>query len=179
MLYYLRARYFNPVSGRFLTKDPDGGDTFDPATLHKYVYAGGEPVNRLDRSGNATTMENTLLLAGVTLTAATAIYYVERPIKCIWCEGVSQLSAALYVDLLAPGVRVIGLYSRGVGHIFQAPYQWETWQHQATASGRRRPEGTRPRRRKGRLESAEQTPWGQRWARKMERTVAPFSRAVG
>jgi RHS repeat-associated protein len=29
-LYYLRARYMNPLTGRFLSRDPEGGSRFDP-----------------------------------------------------------------------------------------------------------------------------------------------------
>jgi RHS repeat-associated protein len=50
-LYYLRARYLNPLSGRFLTRDPEAGRIKIPATLHKYVYAGGDPLDREDPSG--------------------------------------------------------------------------------------------------------------------------------
>src|SRR2546430_1737235 len=50
-LYYLRARYFNPLTGRFLTRDPDSGRPQDPATLHKCLYASADPVNELDPSG--------------------------------------------------------------------------------------------------------------------------------
>jgi RHS repeat-associated protein len=50
-LYYLRARYFNPETGRFLTKDPELGHRDDPATLHKYLYADGNPVDFADPSG--------------------------------------------------------------------------------------------------------------------------------
>ena len=44
-LYYLRARYYNPPTGRFMSRDPEEGNPFDPKTLHKYLYAGGDPVN--------------------------------------------------------------------------------------------------------------------------------------
>ena len=44
-LYYLRARYYNPLTGRFLSRDPEDGKSVDPKTLHKYLYAGGDPVN--------------------------------------------------------------------------------------------------------------------------------------
>ena len=44
-LYYLRARYFNPLSDRFLTRDTYAGNPLDPATLHKYLYAHAEPVD--------------------------------------------------------------------------------------------------------------------------------------
>ena len=39
-LYYLRARYYNPLTGRFVSMDPEDGIPTDPRTLHKYVYAG-------------------------------------------------------------------------------------------------------------------------------------------
>jgi len=53
-LYYLRARYMNPVTGRFMSRDPEDGDPTDPATLQKYLYANGDPTNRMDPSGRTT-----------------------------------------------------------------------------------------------------------------------------
>jgi RHS repeat-associated protein len=50
-LYYLRARYYNPNTGRFMSRDPEDGKAKIPATLHKYLYADGDPVNRIDPSG--------------------------------------------------------------------------------------------------------------------------------
>ena len=50
-LYYLRARYYNPNTGRFLSRDPEDGKPWDPKTLHKYLYAGGDPVNAIDPTG--------------------------------------------------------------------------------------------------------------------------------
>ena len=49
--YYLRARYYAPGSGRFLTMDPWQGSIFDPVSLHKYLYAHGDPVNNVDPGG--------------------------------------------------------------------------------------------------------------------------------
>ena len=57
-LYYLRARYYNPLTGRFVSRDPKEHSPYefehkplDPARLHKYLYAGGDPVNRIDPMG--------------------------------------------------------------------------------------------------------------------------------
>jgi RHS repeat-associated protein len=57
-LYYLRARYYNPLTGRFMSRDPRDGQFIngtripnDPRKLHKYLYAEGDPANLLDRSG--------------------------------------------------------------------------------------------------------------------------------
>jgi RHS repeat-associated protein len=52
-LYYLRARYYNQLTGRFLSRDPKDGDYSDPATLHKYLYASADPVDLIDPSGRA------------------------------------------------------------------------------------------------------------------------------
>jgi RHS repeat-associated protein len=53
-LYYLRARYYNPLTGRFLSRDQEDGVTTDPASLHKYLYADGDPVNGWDPTGRDT-----------------------------------------------------------------------------------------------------------------------------
>jgi RHS repeat-associated protein len=50
-LYYLRARYYNPATGRFLSRDPENGFLSIPITLHKYLYAGGNPPNWSDPRG--------------------------------------------------------------------------------------------------------------------------------
>jgi RHS repeat-associated protein len=49
--YYLRARYYNPLSGRLLSTDPEASVITDPSTLHRYFYATADPVNRVDPSG--------------------------------------------------------------------------------------------------------------------------------
>ena len=50
-MYYLRARYYNPATGRFLTRDSYDGDVRDPGSLHKYLYTANDPVNGIDPSG--------------------------------------------------------------------------------------------------------------------------------
>jgi RHS repeat-associated protein len=49
--YYLRARYYDQGSGRFLSHDPLLGDLYAPFTLHRYLYARNDPVNYLDPGG--------------------------------------------------------------------------------------------------------------------------------
>jgi RHS repeat-associated protein len=50
-LQYLRARYYNPNTGRFNSLDPFAGDVNDPQSLHKYLYCHANPVNGIDPSG--------------------------------------------------------------------------------------------------------------------------------
>lgn len=49
--YYLRARYYDPNTGRFASTDPFEGFNNQPLTLHDYLYAGVNPVNAIDPSG--------------------------------------------------------------------------------------------------------------------------------
>jgi RHS repeat-associated protein len=45
-LYYLRARYYDPTSGQFLTRDP-----IEAVTQQPYQYAHDDPLNAFDPSG--------------------------------------------------------------------------------------------------------------------------------
>jgi len=49
--YYLRARYYDPATGRFNRTDPYAGSPQDPQSLHKYLYCHANPVNATDPSG--------------------------------------------------------------------------------------------------------------------------------
>ncbi|HND52172.1 MAG TPA: RHS repeat-associated core domain-containing protein, partial [Pirellulaceae bacterium] len=50
-LVYLRARWYEPETGRFLSPDPNVGNPRDPAAMHRYTYAAADPVNRCDPAG--------------------------------------------------------------------------------------------------------------------------------
>ena len=110
-LYYLRARYYNPNTGRFLSRDPEDGIPTDPATLHKYDYAGGDPVNAIDPTGRATMplplpqprsagggFEYAMLISMITIaeipaikavacSLSTAYYYLADSLHAITSGG--------------------------------------------------------------------------------------------
>jgi len=50
-LYYLRARYYDPSIGRFITRDPRPGMTTDPQSQNRYVYVVNNPVRYIDPLG--------------------------------------------------------------------------------------------------------------------------------
>ena len=81
----------NPATGNFLTMDTYEGSIYDPDTLHKYLYANGNPVTYSDPSGNfasavgglvATTINTVMnnfqtlnamgIISGLTNSAITA-----------------------------------------------------------------------------------------------------------
>ncbi|MBI1897644.1 MAG: RHS repeat-associated core domain-containing protein [Acidobacteria bacterium] len=71
-MYYLRARWYRPQVGRFVTADTYEGEEDQPGSLHRYLYAGADPVNRIDPSGFANTIENAQAtqISGVTTQTA-------------------------------------------------------------------------------------------------------------
>ena len=51
---YAEQRYYNNGTGRFWSVDPGGmktADATDPVSLNRYAYAGGDPANRVDPTG--------------------------------------------------------------------------------------------------------------------------------
>jgi hypothetical protein len=66
------ARYYNPLTGRFLSRDPEDGKSADPATLHKYLYAGGDPINGIDPSGRDSILETGAIDFDIILEPAEA-----------------------------------------------------------------------------------------------------------
>lgn len=80
--YYLRARYYNPILGRFHSLDTYLGRQFEPITLHKYLYANANPVRFIDPSGNMSLLEISigvrLHLSNVAITLSPAIYLINH-----------------------------------------------------------------------------------------------------
>jgi RHS repeat-associated protein len=50
-LVYLRARYYDAGTGRFISKDPLSGFVTKPQSLNRWVYVQNNPVNRRDPTG--------------------------------------------------------------------------------------------------------------------------------
>ena len=50
-LQYLRARWYEPTTGRFISQDPTMGSTLNPLSLNRYTYAWSNPTNMSDPSG--------------------------------------------------------------------------------------------------------------------------------
>ncbi|HSX44454.1 MAG TPA: RHS repeat-associated core domain-containing protein [Candidatus Saccharimonadales bacterium] len=50
-LYYLRARYYDPTTGSFTSRDPQSGNLADTQTQNGYSYANDNPINMTDPSG--------------------------------------------------------------------------------------------------------------------------------
>lgn len=51
-LQYLRARYYDSTTGRFITEDTYDGNIYEPLTRNQYLYTNNDPVNYIDPSGH-------------------------------------------------------------------------------------------------------------------------------
>jgi RHS repeat-associated protein len=52
-LYYMHARYYDPILGRFQTQDSMRGSMGSPVSLNRYTYCQNDPISLADPSGNS------------------------------------------------------------------------------------------------------------------------------
>jgi RHS repeat-associated protein len=96
-LLYYRARYYNPAWGRFVSADPIGFE----GGINPYVYAGNNPINRTDPSGEIAS----------TLGPSWPYYYHGPTEPRPWDYFVANTSRQAK-DL---GKAIAG-WAKGVGH---------------------------------------------------------------
>ncbi len=72
--YYLRARYLNPGTGRFLQQDPLWGSANNPFSLQRYGYSEGDPLGKMDPNGMAAVnLEETQVVANLQLQLGRSV----------------------------------------------------------------------------------------------------------
>jgi RHS repeat-associated protein len=72
-LYSLRARYYDPSVGRFMSRDTWAYNYGNPVELNRYVYAAGNPTRYRDPSGHQGVREYAALALITAVVASTAI----------------------------------------------------------------------------------------------------------
>jgi len=82
--YYLRARMYDPTTGRFVSYDPEE-DTSNK--LHKYLYVGGDPINKVDPTG-----EEEFTLAGVDMSSIVYAILGTIAVTVLW-QPIGQAGA--------------------------------------------------------------------------------------
>ena len=85
--YYLRARYYNPSAGQFISRDSWEGDDRNPITLNKYAYANSNPVMYTDPSGHIAMMVDAILSVISTYSETSfGMQAIELINECVECE---------------------------------------------------------------------------------------------
>jgi RHS repeat-associated protein len=71
-LLYLRARWYDPKVGRFISTDPFEGRQKDPRSLNRYSYVHGDPMHFADPSGMTETAASLSVAQGSILGMGAA-----------------------------------------------------------------------------------------------------------
>jgi len=104
-LYYLRARYYNPATGRFMSRDPLDGQLKDPKSLHKYLYAEGDSVDAIDPTGRGA------LLQFIFTTAE-----ISMPVEAVLSSAGAKAAVCLAgIALFVKGLATSSLFDAGAG----------------------------------------------------------------
>lgn len=104
--YHLRARYYQPGTGRFTAIDPYEGDEFSPDSFHKYLYCSNDPANRIDPTGLSDLIEMTVAMSvGEALTVIsvptiTAVAVLEHPMRYYRYTSKAKVLQAQSTDLV-------------------------------------------------------------------------------
>ena len=73
---YLRARYYQPDKGRFLTRDTYTGEEDEPLSLHLYTYCGNDGVNMIDPTGHWGLTDGRYVHQDITKEALLNLNYM-------------------------------------------------------------------------------------------------------
>ena len=118
-LYYLRARYMNPETATFTSMDSYAGNIYDPASLHRYLYANANPVKYTDPSGHSplvslTTSVRCLVMNDVTkilCTMAVMSGLINMGLKALrqgynnlFCDANEDFDVRDYIESFVEGL---------------------------------------------------------------------------
>lgn len=138
-LYDLRARYYNPALGRFLSQDTFAVNFSNPVELNRYVYTGNSPINRTDPSGQffidtAILKRNAIVIGGALVPVGRAAYlYFARAgwIVASYLPQLLSLNADQVFDLISTG-QIIWNWLQNYGTSLQTQPQQAPTPTQAT-----------------------------------------------
>ncbi len=112
-LVYMRARYYEPATGWFISEDPaqDG--------VNWYLYADGNPVNKVDPDGKMPAVVISLL---VVIIEGLIAALVDIGIQLVFTGGDFSRINWAQVGVAA----ALGILGGAVGHFFRAAHYMKT-----------------------------------------------------
>ena len=106
---YLRARYYDPTIGRFISRDSFAGSNNDPLSLNLYTYCHNNPIIYQDKSGHWIHLAIGAAvgaLVGGAIKVATNLIDPEKD----WNDGLgtAMIAGAASGFLASTGVGLVG-----------------------------------------------------------------------
>jgi RHS repeat-associated protein len=98
-MYSLRARYYAPGAGRFVSRDVWPVDYGDPWELNRYGYTGNNPGNYSDPTGMFGLTDAKLLIGKIATAATGALIAFRDKVLLLWQR------AALWIQQITPWVQ--------------------------------------------------------------------------
>jgi len=105
---FMRARFYDPATGRFLSKDPVQGSFDNPLTLNEYLYASSNPMKNIDPQGEFF-LES--LALGMTIETITVVFELGAAAGLITNEKAAEIR--FYGEVLTSAVTVFDLAVAG------------------------------------------------------------------
>jgi RHS repeat-associated protein len=153
-LQYLRARYYDPATGRFPSRDPLMGTTRSPGSLNRYSYAWNNPTSLTDPSGLSPSKEGGQSIT-ITIDLEDNPYLIANRIlsalmprlddACLRDYACTQSShtqltalapvAVSLMDLLKKAQACNGVASNGLSGLGLLSFAYWLLNHPPTASG--------------------------------------------
>jgi RHS repeat-associated protein len=110
-LFYLRARYYDPTTGRFTSRDPVEGTFANPQSQNGYSYANGDPINLTDPSGEFAIVP-LIWAVGAGLAAWTAHDVYQDVKSCNYDQA--ALAALGFLPIGRVGSKALPLLDRSL-----------------------------------------------------------------
>lgn len=128
-LQYLRQRYYDPSTGRFISQDSFEGFLDDPITQNRFLYGNANPVTYTDPSGyfsiselNVGRIISNILSKGSAALSATAATALNRTVTgaALGVFGTALDKIAKGEDLTIPDLLLGAGFGAGLGYLAPA-----------------------------------------------------------
>lgn len=106
----------DPQTGRFTARDPFGGSSSDPKSIHRFVYAADDPISMGDPSGEIAVALATLGVIVTIMSVLGTAYSAHAESGATSLENQPNLSAEVCVRQL--GTETSAVLGTKLGHCF-------------------------------------------------------------
>lgn len=119
-LLYLRARWYEPSVGRFISADPFEGRQRDPRSLNRYSYAHNDPIHGRDPTGRLslgeTSMVSNIQATLGNLQADFGFNMIGGALNADSAPGIDDIAFGV-LGVLAPQAKIVAKLTKKAGQL--------------------------------------------------------------